>query len=191
MKNEYRNKLYEKHREPSWDKAHGCFTVARLVKAFNAKVIAEIGVCVGNTAVEILHENKLLYYLMVDHWKDISKYELILNNFSSTGVEIKRSDSMEALKYVDDESLDFVYIDTNHSYKQAKREIFGWIKKVRRGGVLAGDGYGYIRNGDNGVKRAVHEIFSADQINVNLGPDCVFWVMRPYDTRNSKFSRNA
>ena len=175
--NTYRQKLYETHRKPSWDKSHGCFTVAKLVKLFNAKAIAEVGVCVGHTAVEVLHESKLLYYLMVDTWRDETKYKLMLDNFASPVVEIRREDSMEALKNIDDESFDFVYIDTFHTYAQSKREIKGWIKKVRRGGVLAGDGYGY-RGGR--VKQAVHEIFSADQVNINTGPDYVFWVMRPY-----------
>ena len=177
MKNEYRDRLYKMHREPSWDKSHGCFTIARLIKLFGAKVIAEVGVCVGHTAVEVLHENKLLYYLMIDIWRDDTKYKLMLENFASPVVEIRREDSIEALGRIDDESFDFIYIDTFHTYEQCKRETLGWIKKVRRGGVLAGDGYGY----KDGVKRAVHEIFSKDQININLGPDYVYWVMRPYE----------
>ena len=181
MTNIYKEKLYFEHRKPNWDKTHGCFTIAKLVRLFKAKVIAEVGVCIGNAAVEILHENKLLYYLMVDCWKDERKYKLMLDNFASPVVEVRREDSMEALKSVEDEQFDLVYVDTIHTYEQSKREIRGWIKKVKRGGILAGDGYGFKKNGINGVKRAVHEIFSAEQVNINCGPDCVFWVMRPYE----------
>jgi|ERR1035437_5381558 predicted O-methyltransferase YrrM len=52
-----------------------------------------------------------------------------------------RKTSMEAVKDFADESLDFVYIDGNHAYKECKEDITEWAKKVRKGGVIAGHDY--------------------------------------------------
>jgi len=49
--------------------------------------------------------------------------------------------SIEALKKFKDESLDFVYIDANHSEPYVTQDIKGWSKKVKRGGIIAGHDY--------------------------------------------------
>jgi hypothetical protein len=49
--------------------------------------------------------------------------------------------SEDALILFEDESLDFVYIDGNHSYENVMHDITEWTKKVKRGGVVCGDDY--------------------------------------------------
>lgn len=49
--------------------------------------------------------------------------------------------SMEALKYFDDRSLDFVYIDGNHSFGHVAMDLMKWCRKVKKGGVIAGHDY--------------------------------------------------
>lgn len=55
--------------------------------------------------------------------------------------EIIRSTSMDALKYFEDESLDFVYIDGDHSFKHIAADIEEWAKKVKKGGIVSGHDY--------------------------------------------------
>ncbi len=57
---------------------------------------------------------------------------------------IIRSTSMDALKYFEDGSLDFVYIDGDHSFKHIAADIVEWSKKVRPGGIVAGHDYFYF-----------------------------------------------
>lgn len=57
---------------------------------------------------------------------------------------IIRSTSQDALKYFQDESLDFVYIDGDHSFKHFAADIVEWSKKVRRGGIVSGHDYFYF-----------------------------------------------
>lgn len=38
-------------------------------------------------------------------------------------------------------SLDFVYIDGDHSYQAVTEDITTWIKKLKPGGIIAGDDY--------------------------------------------------
>lgn len=49
--------------------------------------------------------------------------------------------SVEAAKRFDDGSLDFVYIDGDHSYEGVTADIYAWLPKVKPGGILAGDDY--------------------------------------------------
>jgi len=177
--NAYRQKLLNEHRKPDWDKTHGCFTVSKLVKRFKARTIAEIGVCMGNTAAEVLNDNEIDFYFMVDHWKDTPElYEKVLKNFDADNVSVMRMDSSDALAIVPNECLDLVYIDAGHTYKKTRQDILGWYKKLKPGGVLVGDGFNHPRHPKYGVAQAVRKIFAKKDINVNLGPDSNFWVQK-------------
>ncbi len=49
--------------------------------------------------------------------------------------------SMDAVKDFEDNSLDFVYIDANHSYDTVTEDITEWAKKVKPEGFVCGDDY--------------------------------------------------
>ena len=55
------------------------------------------------------------------------------------------------------ESLDFVYVDANHSYQGALEDMLAWFPKIRPGGLFAGHDYldGTLPAGEFGVKSAV------------------------------------
>lgn len=55
--------------------------------------------------------------------------------------KLVRKTSMEAVKDFKDGSLDFVYIDGDHSFKEIAADIYEWEKKVRRGGIVSGHDY--------------------------------------------------
>jgi hypothetical protein len=48
---------------------------------------------------------------------------------------------MDALEGFPDNSLDFVFIDGNHSFPYVAEDIFYWEKKVRPGGIVSGHDY--------------------------------------------------
>jgi len=52
-----------------------------------------------------------------------------------------RKTSMDALQVFPDESLDFVYIDGDHSFRYIAEDICEWTKKVRIGGIVSGHDY--------------------------------------------------
>ena len=54
---------------------------------------------------------------------------------------IIRKTSVEALKDFKDGSLDYVYIDGDHSFPFVAEDIYGWAKKVRSGGIVSGHDY--------------------------------------------------
>jgi hypothetical protein len=48
---------------------------------------------------------------------------------------------MDAVKDFKDESLDFAFIDGNHSFEYVINDIAEWSKKVRVGGIISGHDY--------------------------------------------------
>ena len=54
---------------------------------------------------------------------------------------IIRETSMKALHLVDNDMLDFVYIDGNHDFLNVTQDLHYWLKKVRPGGIIAGHDY--------------------------------------------------
>lgn len=62
-----------------------------------------------------------------------------------------RKTSMDAVKDFKDGSLDFVYIDGNHSFKYIAEDIYEWSFKVRKGGIVSGHDYYCTSPGANNV----------------------------------------
>jgi predicted O-methyltransferase YrrM len=122
---------------------------------------AEVGVRFGKNARGLLVHYPNLGLLLVDNYhnaKHVEKKAKAFLNTSCTWGEliwIKKT-SVEAAKIVEDCSLDFVFIDANHSYKSVKEDIEAWLPKVRVGGLLTGHDYS---NQFPGVVRAVKERF--------------------------------
>jgi len=69
---------------------------------------------------------------------------------------VLRMGSLEAADQFEDRSLDFVFIDADHSYEGCKADIEAWLPKLKLGGVICGHDYG---EQFPGVVRAVDEIF--------------------------------
>jgi predicted O-methyltransferase YrrM len=138
------------------------------VKTFTEGHFVEIGTFKGRSAaylsVEIINSGKNIKLHTVDHYeqsRDLSadsreNYAEVLNNLEPVKniVNIINMKSVDAAKLYDDESLEFVYIDASHDYHSVKEDILAWFNKVKIGGIIGGDDYGW-----EGVKRAVQEIF--------------------------------
>lgn len=64
-----------------------------------------------------------------------------------------RMTTTQAASNFADGSVDFVFIDADHSYDAVKQDIHTWLPKVKDGGVLAGHDYGWAGS----VRRGVHD----------------------------------
>ena len=56
-------------------------------------------------------------------------------------VKLIRKFSAEAMLDFEDNSIDWIYIDGNHSYEFVKEDLNGWWPKLKSGGYLCGDDY--------------------------------------------------
>lgn len=142
----------------------------------------EVGSWKGKSAsfmtVEIINSGKNIRFDCVDTWlgspenandQDVinnTLFSSFLNNMSpvSNYYNAVRLSSLEASKLYDDKSLDFVFIDANHSYEEVKKDILAWKEKIKPGGILAGHDF-------SAVEAAVVECFGLESI---LFPFC--WI---------------
>ena len=140
---------------------------------------AEIGVYRGKLAYNLLQLLPNLTLHMVDRWSvytegeqngDISAHMTKLDSEQWPMIEaaataiarkfkkraiIRKGCSREIAKEFDDNSLDFVFIDADHSYEGCKGDILAWMPKVKPGGWVMGHDYPMR----DGVRRAVDELF--------------------------------
>ena len=149
----------------------------------------EIGVLNGSTAKKILETLPLVTHIMVDPWevpdsnssyaksgdenslkpqKDHDEaYERVvaISSRHPDNSIIHRMYSSEAVELYDDKSLDYVFIDGDHSYEGVRNDIEIWIDKVKPGGWIGGHDYDHPRL--PGVKMAVDEAFMKEDIELD------------------------
>lgn len=115
---------------------------------------AEIGVEQGKFSEVICQSSSNVKLYCVDAWQPykayvdhrrLDKLERFYwrskKRLRPYGCTIIRKFSMDAVKDFEDCSLDFVYIDANHSYKNVTEDITEWSKKVKPGGIISGHDY--------------------------------------------------
>ena len=116
---------------------------------------AEIGVASGRFSKILCEGMPNLFLYCVDAWKVYAPdyrdytdqalltglYEDAKKRLAPYNIKFIKNFSMNALKSVEDESLDFVYIDANHEYPFVTLDLVHWTKKVRPGGIIAGHDY--------------------------------------------------
>ena len=109
---------------------------------------AEIGVRFGSFSKRLCDVNPKLRLYCIDPWHGYNakyreeKQERIYQEFlkRTKGYQLQiipiRKYSMEALDDIKDQSLDFVFIDGDHTFDFAMMDIICWPKKVKSGGLI-------------------------------------------------------
>jgi predicted O-methyltransferase YrrM len=118
-------------------------TFSKLVKKHRWKKGAELGVDKGILFDRLLADHPNLHLIGVD----ICPLPHRLARCRSIEAQHKdRAELLvmwtnEAAALVDDGSLDFVFIDADHSYSAVMQDIAHWRPKVRKGGWIGGHDY--------------------------------------------------
>jgi len=117
----------------------------RLIDEFGFKIAAEIGVDAGVYSEILLNNSKLEKLYGIDIWQNSEKMWTTcqrLQPFIDTGrVVLQQGLSEQVVSQYEDGSLDFCYIDGDHSLEGIYKDVRLWVKKVKIGGVLAGHDY--------------------------------------------------
>ena len=87
------------------------------------------------------------------YFDDITKF---CEKMNGRGV-LLRMKTDEAANLIEDESLDFVFIDADHSYEGCNADIKNWSPKVKKGGYVMGHDIFW-----EGVNKAIKENFGED-----------------------------
>lgn len=127
----------------------------------------EVGVFRGQSAaylgVELINQKAETHFCLdlVDLFPDepVAEVARRLQPIAEVLGVIRQEDSAQAARHYQDESLDFVFIDADHSYQAVKRDIGAWLPKVKPGGIIAGHDYTPDPFIGDGVIRAVNETF--------------------------------
>ena len=171
--------LEENKKTCSWFGSYGI--VPHLAQMVDAENILEIGVAYGYHADFLCTVLPNIQYVGVDPYladydpddifsKDVERlfgekepqqamdrlFNIVRSNLQKFEGRAKllREKSWDAAGQFEDNSLDLVYIDGDHTYQGVVKDLMFWFPKVRKGGMICGDDIGWP-----GVKRAVDEFF--------------------------------
>lgn len=131
----------------------------------------EVGVYQGES-LEFLHQELLkrgttFHLYGIDLWEQVDKtgYDRVIGQEireaaekrfeRATNVFLIQDDSAGAASRFRDDTIDFVFIDANHTLDHVVRDIKAWLPKMRKGGIISGHDYGE----PCGVEEAVRTVF--------------------------------
>jgi predicted O-methyltransferase YrrM len=150
------------------------FSAVKMAPYEGAKFV-EVGSWLGRSAalmaVEIANSQKKIEFTCVDPWEDGGPdlrdteyfkklkepvYELFQKNVAPVldYIKMMKMSSVEASRFMIDESIDFLMLDGDHSYEAVRNDIAAWLPKMKPGSLISGDDFGWP-----GVEQAVREAF--------------------------------
>jgi hypothetical protein len=127
--------------------------------SFGLQQIAEIGVYRGDFAQVLLRRCEgLTRYYMIDPWKHLTDWNKPANHpdaqletyyqeslakteFAAEKRVVLRGKTVEVIGQIPDQTLDFVYVDGDHTLKGITIDLICAYPKVRIGGYLTGDDF--------------------------------------------------
>ena len=139
---------------------------------------AEIGVASGLNANEMLMNWDIKTLYLVDNWEcvptqkgdasspqswhdfNLESTKRLMANHKGKSILLK-GESKDMADKIKDESLDFIYIDGDHSYEGVMSDLKSWVRKVKKGGVVSGHDFLNIAYG---VKEAVEQFANGTEV---------------------------
>ncbi len=82
-------------------------------------------------------------------------------------VEIHRTDAKKALGAMEPESVDYVYVDGDHSYEGVSSDLAEALRVTKVGGFICCDDYLLGAWWQDGVVRAVHELLAGHPVTIH------------------------
>jgi hypothetical protein len=151
----------------------------------------EIGAFYGKSsaymAVSLINSGKKIHFDVIDTWRGSPEHqedgwdrqESMVNDtafdiFQNNMLPVKghynpiKKGSIEAAALYADRSLDFVFIDADHSYEAIKADVEAWLPKVKLNGYIGGHDYTEIWNAPspNGIKQYVDSKFENSFVRI-------------------------
>jgi hypothetical protein len=143
--------------------------LAKQIRKHNYKLGAEVGTGRGNTGQHLLrtcpglHLVQVVYYpgdCVIHSLPQKLVWDQRVGTPFKKRITVIEKPSLQAAEQVKDASLDFVFIDADHSYEACLSDINAWLPKVRPGGLLCG--HDFMQPDFPGVEQAVREYFGKE-----------------------------
>jgi hypothetical protein len=127
--------------------------------ATNLARVAEVGVWKGGFAAAMLASCPAIEtYVMVDPWRHLDEWNKPANvdgdtfeairleamaktEFAASRRRVLRGTTLEVIDEIEDASLDFAYIDGDHTLRGIVTDLIAMRPKIRPGGFLGGDDF--------------------------------------------------
>ena len=150
----------------------------RQLKDRDNLVGAEIGIGKGHHASFFLSELNIDFVFLIDPYAVYKDERMMVGlekirewekeayiNLDKYKHKIKwiKEKSADAIKLIADNSLDFAYIDANHTHKSVAEDISLYYPKVKKGGLFSGHDYDY-----KSVKKAVDEFIIKEDLELHI-----------------------
>jgi predicted O-methyltransferase YrrM len=154
--------------------------MAQTLSELNFNLGVEVGTARGEHAKILCENNPNLKLYCVDAWQGYKGYtdytidrldyfykeaQKTLGNYNC---ELIRKFSMDAVNDFEDNSLDFVYLDGAHDFKNVAMDIWEWIKKVKVGGILYG--HDFKRSSNPRLQQHVKDVVPAYCYALGINP---------------------
>ncbi len=149
---------------------HGAYMIPYLIERYRAKSLAELGVCTGMSTVSVMaryaangvphdapassQREPLSKYYAVDPWGGMkckpgcacTKQIKQLAKTWPNVLEPLKGYSVPMASHVPNGTLDLVYVDAAHDYRNVRDDVIAWWPKLAAHGVMAGHDFAHWRN---------------------------------------------
>lgn len=153
--------------------------LGHLLTDLGCKKGVEIGVYRGRFTAALAKRAPNMELIGVDAWKVYPGYKDYENNDLESEayldaerrtkdypqVKLLNSWSVDASKKFEDGSLDYIFIDANHTYEWVVEDLKAWAPKVKKGGIVMGHDYFRFNKLNFGVIQAVNGWVETHHIN--------------------------
>ena len=156
---------------------------------------AEIGVAYGGNSFNLLNKFTNLNLYSIDPYVKYSEEDkmsdnvegqngdelysivsdILKENFKERSVFIRGTSSY--LTEIPDEFFDFIFIDGDHSYEGALKDINNSFSKIKKTGILIGDDYGVFEHLNFQVRKAVDEFCLNNNYQLNRD-EHIWWIVK-------------
>jgi hypothetical protein len=132
---------------------------SQILRHANVQTMAEVGVWKGEFAKQILEQTESIRrYYMIDPWANLPDWNKPANvksevfediyaeamrntEFASSKIEVLRGRTNEVIDNIEDDSLDFAYIDGDHTLRGITIDLIKILPKIKDNGLIGGDDF--------------------------------------------------
>lgn len=177
-----------------YENIQGWFNFSRLYSYViqispNGSHFVEVGVWKGKSAaymgVEIVNSGKEIRFDCIDPFVPVGDempefkitHEELKNTFINNMKPLEgyynliTTGSPKCAEMYQDKSINFVFIDGDHSYDAVVKDINAWMPKIKKGGILSGHDYEIPS-----VKKACHDVLGERTLKDPWGDGC--WMLK-------------
>lgn len=159
------------------------------------------GMSASFMAVEIINSKKDIKFDCIDIWDDngylnepgkdgsqdlfgLDLMNRFLENISPVRHVVNpiRKDSVLAAAEYQDRSVDFIFIDGDHTYEGCKRDIIAWLPKMKPNSIFSGHDYAWTED----IQKAVYDVFGPGNYGDPWGCGC--FIFRVTDGKFERYT---